>query len=59
LQFRLGVTVLGYWEIQDAAEKRYKEFLKKRDHNAPKRAVNYQGIPSTQSAQFRLGVEFS
>jgi hypothetical protein len=31
LRFRRGFTVLSYWEVLDAAEKRYKEFLKYRE----------------------------
>lgn len=31
LRYRKGFTVLNYWEVLDAAEKRYKEFLKYRE----------------------------
>lgn len=31
LKYRRGFTVLNYWEVLDAAEKRYKEFLKYRE----------------------------
>ena len=31
LEFRKGFEVLSYWEVLDAAEKRYKEFLRHRE----------------------------
>jgi hypothetical protein len=31
LRYRRGFTVLNYWEVLDATEKRYKEFLKHRE----------------------------
>jgi hypothetical protein len=31
LRYRRGFTALNYWEVLDATEKRYKEFLKYRE----------------------------
>ena len=34
LRYRRGITVLNYWEVLDASEKRYQEFLKYREKTA-------------------------
>lgn len=36
LRYRRGFTVLNYWEVLDATEKRYKEFLKYRETMQPR-----------------------
>ena len=35
LKYRKGFTVLNYWEVLDATEKRYNEFLKYRENLLP------------------------
>lgn len=42
LKYRRGFTVLNYWEVLDAAEKRYREFLKYRQKlSAPQKASEH------------------